>query len=125
MEIITNSDISYLSQQFGISNKKLLNYNQGLEGEAKRLLALILFNYKKEFIERVVLEHNITKKENIKYLTIDMICDLFDFRKDSILEWKSKKRVNLKRCLLNTPVVYVEFIRTCSKLEKELKALFP
>lgn len=125
MEIITNSDISYLSQHFGISNKKLFNYNQGLEGDQKKLLALVLFSFQKEFIERVVLEKDIRKKEGITYLNIDLICELFDFRKDSILEWKSKKRVNLKRCLLNTPVVYVEFIQTCSKLEKELKALFP
>lgn len=124
MEIITNFDISYISEQFGISNKKLLIYNQGLEGEGKKLLAKIICSYDKDFIKRVA-QGDIKKKENIKYLTLDLICDLFDFRKDSILEWKSERRVNLKKCLLNTPVVYVEFINTTSKLEKELKALFP
>lgn len=124
MEIITNLDISYLSEQFGISNKKLLIYNQGLEGEGKKLLVKIICSYDREFIKRIE-QKNFKKKENIKYLNIDLICELFDFRKDSLLEWKSKRRMNLKNCLLNTPLVYVEFIKTTSKLEKELKALFP
>ncbi|NCB11001.1 MAG: hypothetical protein EOM78_05155 [Erysipelotrichia bacterium] len=124
MEIITNLDISYLSEQFGISNKKLLIYNQGLEGEGKKLLVKIICSYDREFIKRIE-EKNFKKKENIKYLNIDLICELFDFRKDSLLEWKSKRRMKLKNCLLNTPLVYVEFIKTTSKLEKELKALFP
>ncbi|MFT7880474.1 MAG: hypothetical protein ABXS91_08780 [Sulfurimonas sp.] len=110
MKFEHNLRYDYQSKQFGISIKTFVGYEKGMSGEKKQLFALVVGSYGKGFIDASA-SGIMLNRSGEEYLTVDSIDEFFGFRKENIHRWRSGKRINLLKCLLNTPVHFVYHMR--------------